>query len=291
MQIDRTHLVTAVILLVAVLVVSWKYWDYVVNPWTRDGQVQAHVVLVTPRVTAPIVELPIRDNQRVSAGDLLFRIDDRTFKQQLAKGTAEEVRTKGDYDRAVELVKRGDLSQRDFDKAKAAYDEAIADKESARLDLEFTEVRAPVDGYVTNLELRIGSQAIANQPALALVDTSSYYVEGFFRENDITDVQPGDHAVVTLMTYPDTPLTGVVDSLGWGIAQADGSASRDLLPSITPTFSWIRLAQRVPVRVHLRQVPEHVKLRVGTTTSVLVKTGTAGETGDSKAVAAPAPLR
>lgn len=291
MQIDRTHLVTAVILLVAVLVVSWKYWDYVVNPWTRDGQVQAHVVLVTPRVTAPIVELPIRDNQRVSAGDLLFRIDDRTFKQQLAKGTAEEVRTKGDYDRAVELVKRGDLSQRDFDKAKAAYDEAIADKESARLDLEFTEVRAPVDGYVTNLELRIGSQAIANQPALALVDTSSYYVEGFFRENDITDVQPGDHAVVTLMTYPDTPLTGVVDSLGWGIAQADGSASRDLLPSITPTFSWIRLAQRVPVRVHLEQVPEHVKLRVGTTTSVLVKTGTAGETGDSKAVAAPAPLR
>ena len=291
MQIDRTHLVTAVILLVAVLVVSWKYWDYVVNPWTRDGQVQAHVVLVTPRVPAPIVELPIRDNQRVSAGDLLFRIDDRTFKQQLAKGTAEEVRTKGDYDRAVELVKRGDLSQRDFDKAKAAYDEAIADKESARLDLEFTEVRAPVDGYVTNLELRIGSQAIANQPALALVDTSSYYVEGFFRENDITDVQPGDHAVVTLMTYPDTPLTGVVDSLGWGIAQADGSASRDLLPSITPTFSWIRLAQRVPVRVHLQQVPEHVKLRVGTTTSVLVKTGTAGETGDSKAVAAPAPLR
>ena len=291
MQIDRTHLVTAVILLVAVLVVSWKYWDYVVNPWTRDGQVQADVVLVTPRVTAPIVELPIRDNQRVSAGDLLFRIDDRTFKQQLAKGTAEEVRTKGDYDRAVELVKRGDLSQRDFDKAKAAYDEAIADKESARLDLEFTEVRAPVDGYVTNLELRIGSQAVANQPALALVDTSSYYVEGFFRENDITDVQPGDHAVVTLMTYPDTLLTGVVDSLGWGIAQADGSTSRDLLPSITPTFSWIRLAQRVPVRVHLQQVPEHVKLRVGTTTSVLVKTGTAGETGDSKAVAAPAPLR
>ena len=291
MQIDRRHLVTAVILLVAVLVVLWKYWDYVVNPWTRDGQVQADVILVTPRVTAPIVELPIRDNRYVSAGDLRFRIDDRTFKQQLTKATAEEVRTKGDYDRALNLVKRGDLSQRDFDKAKATYDEAVADKESAQLDLEFTEVHAPVDGYVTNLNLRVGSQAVANQPALALVDTSSYYVEGFFRENDITDFQPGDHAVVTLMTYPDTPLNGVVDSLGWGIAQEDGSTSRDLLPAITPTFSWIRLAQRVPVRVHLRQVPEHVKLRVGTTASVLVKTGTAGETDDSKPVATPAPLR
>ena len=291
MQIDRRHLVTAGIVVVAVLLVAWKYWDYVVNPWTRDGQVQADVILITPRVTGPIVALPIRDNQHVSAGDLLFSIDDRTYTQQLAKATAEEVRTQGDYERAQELVKRGDISERDFDKAKAAYDEAVADKEAARLDLEFTEVYAPVDGYVTNLELRVGSQAVANQPALALVDSSSFYIEGFFRENYLAEVRPGDHAVVTLMTYPDTPLKGVVDSVGWGIAQADGSASRDLLPAISPTFSWIRLAQRVPVRVHLTNLPEHVKLRVGTTTSVLVKTGTAGEADDSAPVAAPSPLR
>ena len=291
MQFDRKHLITAGIVLIAILVVAWKYWDYVVNPWTRDGQVQADVIKVTPRVTGPIVELLIRDNQFVSAGDLLFRIDQRTFKQQLDKTTAEEVRTKSDYERALDLVERGDLSKRDFDKATAAYDVAKADMESAQLDLEFTEVHAPVDGYVTNLELRIGSQAVANQPALALVDVSSYYVEGFFRENYIADIQPGDHAVVTLMTYPDTPLKGVVDSLGWGIAQDDGSTSHDLLPAITPTFSWIRLAERVPVRVHLQQVPKHVKLRVGTTTSVLVKTGTAGEVDDSNPVASPGPLR
>lgn len=291
MKIDRRYLVTAGFVVAAVLLVAWKYWDFIVNPWTRDGQVQADVILVTPRVTAPIVELPIRDNQYVSAGDLLFRIDDRTFEQQLVKATAEETRTKGDYDRALELVKRGDISERDFDKATAAYNEAVAEKESARLDLEFTRVYAPVDGYVTNLELRVGSQAVANQPALALVDVSSYYIEGFFRENHIAHVQPGDHAVVTLMTYPDTPLKGVVDSIGWGIAQSDGSASRDLLPAISPTFSWIRLAQRVPVRVHLVGVPENVKLRVGTTTSVLVKTGTRGKDDDSTPVAAPAPLR
>ena len=291
MAFDRRHLITASIVLLAVVLVVLKYWHYVLYPWTRDGQVRADVIQVTPRVTGPIVELPIRDNQYVSAGDLLFRIDPRTFAEQLEKTTAEEVRTKGDYERAVDLVERGDISERNFDKATAAYDVAKSDRESARLDLEFTEVHAPVDGYVTSLDLRIGSQAVANQPALALVDVSSYYVVGFFRENNIADIQPGDHAVVTLMTYPDAPLKGVVDSLGWGIAQNDGSTSHDLLPAINPTFSWIRLAQRVPVRVQLRDVPEQVKLRVGTTASVLVKAGTASEADDSPSVASPAPLR
>jgi multidrug resistance efflux pump len=147
-------------------------------------------------------------------------------------------------------------------------------------------VTAPVDGYVTNLTLRTGSQAVANSPALALVDTNSFWVHGFFRENHIANVKPGDRAVVTLMTYPDTPLQGVVESLGWGISQSDGAPGIDLLPSVSPTFEWIRLAQRVPVRVHLVDVPDEILLRVGTTCSVLVTTG------DASAVpAAPAALQ
>ena len=130
-----------------------------------------------------------------------------------------------------------------------------------------------MDGYITNLSQQIGSQAIANQPALALVDTNSYWIQGFFRENTIEDIRPGNKAIVTLMTYPDTPLEGVVDSLGWGIAQQDGSTGEELLPSISPTFEWIRLAQRVPVRIHLTYVPDDIELRVGTTASVLVMTG------------------
>jgi len=130
-----------------------------------------------------------------------------------------------------------------------------------------------VDGYVTNLSLQIGSQAVANQPALALVDSNSYWVHGFFRENYIGNIRKGNRAIVTLMTYPDTPLEGHVDSLGWGIDQEDGSAGSELLPVIEPTFEWIRLAQRVPVRVHLSKVPDGVALRVGTTASVLVMTG------------------
>ncbi len=115
---------------------------------------------------------------------------------------------------------------------------------------------APVDGYVTNLNLRLGSQAVANQPVLALVDVNSYWINGFFKENSIADMRAGDRAKVTLMTYPDTPFEGHVDSIGWGIAQQDGSTGFDLLPTISPTFEWIRLAQRVPVRIHLTDVPE-----------------------------------
>ena len=168
---------------------------------------------------------------------------------------------------------------------------AKAEVQSAELNLEFTQQKAPVDGYVTNLNLRLGSQAVANQPIMALVDVNSYWITGFFRENYIEDIRQGDRAIVTLMSYPDKPLEGRVDSLGWGIAQEDGSTSFDLLPNISPTFEWIRLAQRVPVRVHLDRVPEEVKLRVGTTASVLVMTGTESAKGEKRAVALPKALQ
>jgi multidrug resistance efflux pump len=365
------YLLTASVVLVAVLAVLWKYWAYVTNPWTRDGQVRADVIQVTPRVSGPIVKLPIKDNQFVKAGDLLFEIDPRTFQAALdeaaanldktrddledlaqrvkaaeaavqqseslieqaesaIKSTAAELtRTRADFERAADLVVKGDIAKRSFDAARAAKEVAQADYdkaksaliqaqaakvqaeaelagakadlgapgegnaqiraakaalETARLNLEFAQVRASVDGYVTNLGLRPGSQAVANQPVLALVDVNSFWVHGFFRENHIGGISPGARAIVTLMTYPEKPLEGRVDSLGWGIAQDDGSTGQDLLPNISPTFEWIRLAQRVPVRVHLHDVPEGVELRVGTTASVLVMTATSGD--DSEAVPA-----
>jgi multidrug resistance efflux pump len=163
---------------------------------------------------------------------------------------------------------------------------AKAALETAKLDLEFTRMKASVDGYVTNLNLRLGSQAVANQPALALVDAASFWVHGYFRETMIADVNPGDRAIVTLMTYPDRPLEGRVDSIGWGISQSDGGTGYDLLPTVSPTFQWIRLAQRIPVRVHLEEIPDGVELRVGTTASVLVMTGTGG---DDKGPVPPVP--
>ncbi len=348
------------IVAIAILLVLYKYWDYVVNPWTRDGQVRAKIVQVTPRVSGRIVKLAVKDNQFVKQGDLLFQIDPRTFEASVkqaqaqydkagddylaqeknveaakaqveasraqvlqAKSAIREIdaqieKNKAEYARQQELLPKRATSQKSLERARANFDvstqqrigalatvaqakaalaeveadlaeaqanlgahgdanaslrAARASLEQAQLNLEFTEVIASVDGYVTNLNLWLGSQAVANQPALALVDVNSFWIDGFFKETLIGKMRSGDKAIITLMAYPDSPIEGHVDSLGWGIAQEDGSAGVDLLPNVNPTFDWIRLAQRVPVRIQIDKVPEEVDLRVGTTASVLVKTG------------------
>ncbi len=371
-------LLTGAVVLVAVAVVAYKYWDYLINPWTRDGQVRAQVVQVTPRVSAPIINLPIADNQFVRAGDLLFEIDPRTFEAAVDQARADLDRTRDDiealknqvraaeatvdqyeslivqqesvidaneasladakanFERMTKAGESGAVARQAIDDAKAKFDIAIASLaraqaqmieafaqraqaeadlaearaqlgapgednarlraakaavRSAELDLEFTRVTAPVDGYVTNLDLRLGDQAVENTPALALIDVNSYWIHGFFKENWIADIRTGDRAIVTLMTYPDRPLEGRVDSVGWGISQDDGSTKYDLLPDIDATFEWIRLAQRVPVRVHLVDLPDDINLRVGTTTSVLVMTGTSENPSNEPVPPAPRPLQ
>jgi multidrug resistance efflux pump len=300
-------LLTGLVVAAAVAVVLYKYWLYVTNPWTRDGQVRAQVIQITPRISGPIVNLPIVDNQAVKTGDVLLEIDPRTFKAAVDKAQAEMQQaqvnvdeTKVESERAERIREsdKGAMSEQELirkqNNLRGAEAEALGAKaalENAQLDLEFTKVQAPVDGYVTNLNLRLGSQTVANQPALALVDTNSYWIVGFFRENYIENIRAGDRAIVTLMTYPDKPIEGQVDSLGWGIAQDDGSTGFELLPTISPTFEWIRLAQRVPVRIHFDKVPEGVELRVGTTASVLVMTGSAGKDSTTEPVAAPKALQ
>ena len=297
---------TTIVVLLAAGAAFFHYWDYVTNPWTRNGQVRAQVIQVAPRVSGPVINLPIKDNQSVKAGDLLFKIDPRTYEAEVKQLKAELQQAEVNVDEAKDEMTRGKsirakdkgaMSEQDYinrtNTFRAAQATALskqASLDSAQLDLEFTEVRASVDGYITNLNLRLGSQAVANQPALALVDVNSYWIHGFFRENYLEGIHEGNRAIVTLMSYPDKPLEGVVDSIGWGIAQQDGSTSFDLLPMISPTFEWIRLAQRIPVRVHLINVPEKVKLRVGSTASVLVMKGKEGDEKKSPAVAAPTPL-
>jgi multidrug resistance efflux pump len=207
------------------------------------------------------------------------------------------------FQRPDEAVNRGFDKQAEADLAKARANlgadgemnprlrSSQAKVREAELNLKFTQVRAPVDGYVTNLNLRLGSQAVADQATLALIDVNSFWVHGFFRENYIEPIQPGDRAVVTLMTYPDTPIEGRVESLAWGIAQDDGSVGDKLLPRISPTFEWIRLAQRVPIRVRLLTIPDTIKLRVGTTASVMVMTGTSGSDGTEPVEAVPRVLQ
>jgi len=282
------YLVTLAAVIVAGIVLANMYQEYLFHPWTRDGHVRAQVIKITPRVGGPIVELPIQDNQAVTKGELLFRIDPRTYElaveqaeAKLKQALASEIVKQDQAKRARDLHRKdkGAISEQslvrkenDLLVAKADVEVAEANLNSAKLDLEFTEVRAPVDGYVTNLLLRYGSQTVANQPALALIDTNSFWVHGFFKETQIENIRPGNKVVIKLMSYPDAALEGVVENMGWGIAQQDGAPAADLLPSINPSFDWIRLAQRIPVRIRLTRVPEEVELRVGTTASVFVMT-------------------
>ena len=352
---------TGVIVLAALGMIAYKYLDYMKYPWTRDGLVRAHVVQIATRVTGPLVRVPIRNNQLVRKGDLLFEIDPSTFqatvnmaraqldnmrdivrsladqveglkgtvaqrqaeinqaKFEIESAAAETENLRIIFERAKELRAEGINSQRDLDDKSTAYQVALvrlgearskvrqttaalaqaeddlargfadlgapgndnprlrraaADLELAQLNLDFTKVSAPTDGYVTNLQLGVGDSAAANQPMLALIDANSFYVQAFFRETFVGNFQKGDRAVVTLMSYPDAPLEGSVDSIGWGIAQQNGSTGFEQLPTVQPTFEWIRLAQRLPVMVRIEKVPDNIKLRAGTTASVVVITGT-----------------
>ena len=352
---------TGVIVLAALGMIAYKYHDYMKYPWTRDGLVRAQVVQIAPRVSGPLVRVPIQNNQLVKKGDLLFEIDPSTFqatvnlaraqfdnmsdivkslveqveglkrtveqreaeiseaKFEVEGSTAQVENARISLGRAKELIAENVNTQRDVDDKSMAYQVALAqlgaarakvsqttaalaqakddlargladlgalgednprlrraaaDLEIAQLNLDFTKVWAPTDGYVTNLRLGVGDSAVAHQPMLAVIDANSFYVQAFFRETFVGNFQKGDRAVVTLMSYPDTPLEGSVDSIGWGIAQQNGSTGFELLPSVKPTFEWIRLAQRIPVMVRIEKVPDNVKLRAGTTASVVVITGT-----------------
>jgi multidrug resistance efflux pump len=282
------YLITLGAVIVAGLVLVSMFEEYLFHPWTRDGQVRAQIIKITPRVSGPIIDLPIRDNQAVTRGELLFRIDPRTYElaveqagAKLKQAQASEVVKEDQAKRARELSNKdkGAISEQalvrkenDLLVASADVEVAEANLHAAKLDLEFTEVRAPADGHVTNLLLAYGSQTVANQPALALIDAGSFWVYGFFKETQVRNIRPDNQVIVKLMTWPDKPLEGVVDSIGWGIAQQDGAPAADLLPAINPSFDWIRLAQRIPVRIRLTSVPEELELRVGTTASVFVMT-------------------
>lgn len=279
-------LMTLIAVVFAVVTLAYMFRTYLLNPWTRNGQVQAQILQVTPRVSGPLVEMPIKNNQFVKKGDLLMRIDPRTFETKVAqaaaslsKANAAIAEAKDQVDRAREVFQldEGAISQLSLVarenallEKKAVVEGAKADLRAARLNLEFTKIFAPTDGYVTNLKLQPGSNTVANHAALALVDINSFWVYGFFKENQIDSIQPGDKAVVKLMSYRDQPIEGIVSSIGWGIAQRDGSTGVDLLPNVSASFDWIRLAQRIPVVVHLEKVPPGVVLRVGTTATVIV---------------------
>jgi multidrug resistance efflux pump len=272
----------AVVALAALL--GWAAWQYYMGtPWTRDGTVRAYVVKVAPEVAGEIVSLPIADNQFVHKGDLLMLIDPRNYSIAIrqAQAAAEQAQAVADNARA-EMIRREKLTDiavtmeerqtyiSQATTAEATYQSALANLEQARINYKRTQVRSPVNGYVTNLSAQLGNYADVGSLQLSLVNSDSYWVDAYFEETALSRIREGDAATIKLMGY--TPLLrGRVQGLARGIDVPNAAPDASGLASVNPIFTFVRLAQRVPVRVHIDEVPEGVNLVAGMTATVQIE--------------------
>jgi RND family efflux transporter MFP subunit len=274
-------ILTAAIFAAAILIGRSLWVHYMDEPWTRDGRVRADVINVAPDVSGAVVTMPLADNQFVKKGDLLMEIDPSHYRIAVQQAQANVAARQAELRmRRADAARRADLDSQVVSKeqsenaaqtastAEAQLQQAQAALDAAQLNLERTKVFAPVDGYVTNLNVYRGDYATAGTPKLALVDSHSFWVYGYFEETKLPHVRIGDKAEMRLMS--GGVLKGHVQSISRGIYDRDNPQSRELLADVNPTFNWVRLAQRVPVRIHIDEVPAGMVLSAGTTCTVVI---------------------
>ena len=268
---------TVLLLAAAGVLIFMLYEREMREPWTRDGQVVADIVLVSSPLSGVVESAPVKSDSAVGKGSLLFSLETAPFRQaqeeaesalRLAEARERALRLKLEQGRKGVPEEDWGRLHAEFQAAQAAVVRERTAQLSANKAMEALEVRAPADGFVMQCGLQPGTSVKAGEPLFALAVRESFRVTGFFRETLISRIRPGDRAKVTLMAFPERTLEGVVESVGRGIARSDGMLDRQLLPQVTPTFDWIRLAQRFPVRVRLDELPPDIELRVGLTASV-----------------------
>jgi multidrug resistance efflux pump len=272
-------LITLVVIAVAV-VLGRAMWDaYMGAPWTRDGTVRAYVVTMAPEVAGRIVELPVADNQFVHKGDLLMVIDPTNYKiavslneaavQANAQNVEREAKRRQQLTDLAATVEEKQTYTSNAQVAEAQYQQAVANLDQARVNLERTQIRSPVNGYVTNLLAQLGDYANVGQNLISLVDADSFWVDGYFEETNLEPIQVGDPASVKLMGYSQI-IRGHVGSIARGINVANAQPNGQGLANVNPIFTWVRLAQRIPVRIHIDEVPPGVVLAAGMTATVQI---------------------
>jgi len=271
----------AVVLAAAFGVAMWRV--YVEAPWTRDGTVRVYVVTMAPQVAGQIVQLPVADNQFVHRGDLLMVIDPTDYKiaVELAEAAVEHAQVTA-LNAQREAQRRRELTQLAVTKEEkqtfesnaiadqASYQQAVANLNQARVNLRRTEIRSPVNGYVTNLLVQLGDYATVGKNLISLVDADSYWVDGYFEETNLDRIRVGDPATIKLMGYSQT-LRGHVNSIARAINVANAQPNDLGLATVNPIFTWVRLAQRIPVRIHIDKVPAGVHLVAGMTATVAIE--------------------
>jgi multidrug resistance efflux pump len=269
--------------IVVAVVLGRAMWDaYMGAPWTRDGTVRAYVVTMAPEVVGRIVELPVADNQFVHKGDLLMVIDPTDYRiaVKLAEAAVQQAQVDAE-NLERESKRRQELSnaavtvevQQTFEAnaiaGKAKYLQTQANLNQARVNLERTEIRSPVNGFVTNLLAQLGDYANVGQTEISVVDSDSFWVDGYFEETYLGSIHEGDPAEVKLMGQSQI-VRGHVGSIARGINVPNAQPDRAGLASVNPIFTWVRLAQRIPVRIHIDKVPDGVRLVAGLTATVQI---------------------
>ena len=280
-RVIRIMLTTIVVLAALIAVVGlWRH--YMVSPWTRDGQVRVQVANIAPQVPGMITEIHAHDNQFVHKGDLLYGIDKADYKVALDMANADVASKKAD----LEVKKNADARRQalttlstsieekqqyagTYAVAQGAYQTSLANLEKAKLNLDRTDVRSTVNGYITNFLLRVGDYANTGSPNISVIDADSFWVTGYFEETKMGSFQIGDAAKVYLMGY-NAAIDGHVQSITRGISTPNATASVQGLPSVEAVYTWVRLAQRIPVRVQIDTVPQDITLSAGMTATVVV---------------------
>jgi multidrug resistance efflux pump len=260
--------------------VALKTWShYERTPWTRDGRVGVNVVQIAPEVSGTVSAVAVVENQHVHRGDILFEIDPERVRLAVALAEADAEAKRQDMivrqataQRQSQL--RNVVSQEAVQQsggaaavASAVFQAAVAKLDLARLDLARSVIRSPTDGYVTNLRLRPGDFATAGVTKVAVLDAASFWITGYFEETKIQKIRVGDPVQIMLMGF-DQPLAGRVESLGRGIENSNDAPGHLGLPNVAATFSWVRLAQRIPVRIGIDRVPSGLELAAGMTATV-----------------------
>jgi RND family efflux transporter MFP subunit len=263
---------------------TWAMWEvYVAAPWTRDGTVRVYVVTMAPEVAGRIVKLPVADNQFVHKGDELFEIDPADYRIALNQAQAQLQRdvaaleyARANQGRQTSLEEKGwaskDIYQQTTSTLRQSEAVVVLDKvaiDKAELNLRRTMVRSPVNGYVTNLLSQLGDYANVSQKIISVVDTDSFWVDGYFEETGLGRIQDGDPALIKLMGYSQV-VHSHVGGIARGIYVPNAQPDQAGLASVNPIFTWVRLAQRVPVRIRIDQVPDGVRLVAGMTATVQI---------------------
>jgi len=276
-------LMTCTLAVLAAFVLWYIYSYYTYTPQTRDGRIKADIVPLSSDVSGQVEAVFVQDNQQVQKGDTLFSIDTDRLENLVAQNEAALSNAKATLAAAnrekkrYKTLKNTIVSEQERDnrisiaeQAQAKYDQALADLKLARLNLERSQVKSPINGIVTNFSLRPGTYATAGQPVMALVDIDSFYVAGYFEETKLSHIRIGMPAIIHMMGE-DQAISGHVAGISSAIEDRDrATSSNTLIANVNPTFNWVRLAQRVPVRIAIDKIPENIALISGRTVSITI---------------------